>query len=127
MRSGPLRKGGRGIKQIEKCPIEVSSPEHRSILNALAHPKLDTLQKLNHLLTYIVDLYAIPFGTRYAVYDPILSLRPFSEIPLHRLRLDLPYPKPLFSHCPRGEEQKTKEQYMAHRCSEFSSKTAKKK
>jgi hypothetical protein len=33
---------------------------------------------------------------------------------------------PCSATVPRGEEGKAKEQYMAHRCSEFSSKTAKK-
>jgi hypothetical protein len=50
----------------------------------------------------------IPFGSRYAVFDPVLSLWPFSQIPLHRLRLDLLYPEPLFSHCPsprRGQSE----------------------
>jgi hypothetical protein len=48
--------------------------------------------------------------TCYAVYDPVLSVWPISHISLHRLRLDLRYPKSLFSSCPsrrRGESEGT--------------------
>ena len=38
---------------------------------------------------------------RYAIYDPLLSVWPLSQISLHRLRLGLPYPKSLFSSCSR--------------------------
>ena len=68
------------------------------------------MRNLNHLLTHILDFCAICFGTRHAVYDPAVSFRPFSQIPLHRLRLDLLYLNSLFSYCPsrrRGKSQGT--------------------
>jgi len=88
VRSGHSRNEAEVFQQREKCRIETSLSPTSVPPYALAHPKLDTVRKLNHLLTHILDFYAIPFGTRYAVYDPVLSLWPFSQIPLHRLRLD---------------------------------------
>jgi hypothetical protein len=110
VRSGHSRNEAEVFQQTEKCRIETSLSRTSVPHYAVAHPKLDTLRNLNHLLTHILDFYAIPFGTRYAVYDPVLSLWPFGQIPLHRLRLDLLYPKPLFSYCPsrrRGKSEGT--------------------
>lgn len=92
-----------------KCRIETSLPKIGSIFKCFSSSQV-ALRNLNHLLTHILDVCAISFGTRNAVYDPALSIRPFSQIPLHRLRLDLLYPKSSFSHCPsrgRGKSQGT--------------------
>jgi hypothetical protein len=66
--------------------------------------------ELYHPLYAYTRCDAIPFGTRYAVYDPVLRVWSVSDISLHGLRLDLHHPKSLFSSCPsrrRAESEGT--------------------
>src|SRR5690349_17036392 len=43
---------------------------------------------------------------RYAIYEALLSVRPLSQISMPRLRLDLQYPRFLFSSCSRRRGKK---------------------
>jgi hypothetical protein len=101
----PLRNEAEVFQQTKNVVLKL--PNIGSILNAFS---TSLVGHAADLLTHILAFYAIPFGTRHAVYDPVLSLWPFGQLPLYRLRLDLLYPKSLFSHCPsrrRGKSEGT--------------------
>ena len=98
----PSTFGGHRIGSARKTSFsDMQTVSHR--LSRITMP-------VDFKLHQLPDFVAIPFGIRYAVFDPVLSLWPFSQIPLHRLRLDLLYPESLFRHCPsrrRGQSEGT--------------------
>jgi hypothetical protein len=82
------------------CSLSVFFPNIGSALKRFSSFRTSTrCGTFNHFFTHI-RCDALAFGTHYAVYDPVLPVWPIGDISLHRLRLDLHYPKSLFSSCP---------------------------
>jgi hypothetical protein len=104
-----LKNEAEVFQQTEKYRIEIPSPEHRFRPKFRSSLVGRAVELESHACAYTRFLRYSAWDT-HAVYDPVLSLWPFSQVPLHRLRLDLLYPESLFSYCPsrrRGKGEGT--------------------
>jgi hypothetical protein len=82
--------------------------------------------ELNHLLAHMLELCAVPFGNTMPYMIPYYLSGLLVKFRCTDCDWTYCVPNPCSPTVPHDEEKRAKERYLAHRCSEFSHKTAKK-